>query len=298
MDTITVGLPGTIVLSSTLPLITQTLTIIGNAGGTTISGNNSYRIMTICAGIASCSFAAGPTVNLFGLTIANGSTSGGGAGVYIVNSTVNISNTNFVGNTASANSGAGAISAGGGNLSVITSTFIGNSASQGGVIYNNSTAITITNSTFYNNSASDAGGAVYNLTVSGSGFIIENSTFHNNTAGRGGAIVNESVIILRNSTIYGNTGITATGGISNSNGTTIFQNTIVANNNGGNCANDAGAILSNGGYNIDSGDLWVWIEHRVDEQYQSATCRIWELRRSNENNAALAGQPRDRRGYR
>ncbi len=251
MDTITFVLPGTIILSSTLPLITQTLTIIGNAGGTTISGNNSYRIMNVCAGIGSCNFAAGPTVNLSGLTIANGSSIAGGAGLYIINSTVNISNTNFISNSAPG-SYAGAIVAGGGNLTVITSTFTGNSAYQGGAIFNNNTAITITHSTFSNNSASDAGGAVYNYTVSGSGFIIENSTFYNNTAGSGGAVVNSSVITLRNSTIYGNTGITATGGITNTSGTTIFQNTIVANNTGGNCAKDTG-ILSNGGYNIDSG---------------------------------------------
>ena len=64
--------------------------------------------------------------------------------------------------------------------------------------------------------------------------------------------MNSSVTTLRNSTIYANTGITATGGVTNSTGTIIFQNTILAGNVGGNCANAAGAIQSNGGYNIDS----------------------------------------------
>ncbi len=252
MDTITFNLPGTITLIGELPLFTQTLTINGHVVGTTISGNNSYRIMTICAGSSICNFAAGPTVNLSDLTIANGSSSTAG-GLLIYNSTVNITNTTFVSNSASGNSIGGAIYSTLGNITITASSFFNNSAMDGGAIFSDGTSFMVSRSTFSGNSASGRAGAINYNSGGGFGFIVENSTIYSNTAGRGGAIVNSSVTTLRNSTIHGNTGITATGGITNSNGTTIFENTIVANNTGGNCATAVGAILSNSGYNIDSG---------------------------------------------
>lgn len=254
MDTIGFSVTGTITLTASLPLITQTLTINGPTQGITISGNNAYQIMAICAGIGFCNFASGPTVNLTNLTFANGASSSGAAGgLFVYNSTVNITNTSFINNVATGNGSGGAIYSTSGSITVTASSFLNNSAMDGGAIATSGTGFMVSRSTLTGNTASRMGGAIDYTSGGGFGFIVENSTIYSNTAGRGGALVNSSVMTLRNSTIYANTGITSTGGVTNSAGTITFQNTIVAFNTGGNCGNAAGAVLSNGGYNIDSG---------------------------------------------
>ncbi len=247
-DTINFSVPGTITLTTELDSITETLTINGNAGGTTISGNNSYRVLSIFTGSFS---GPGPTVNLTDLTIANGYSPGGSGGIFMYKATVSIVNTNFISNSAAGNIG-GAILSSLGNLNVISSTFSNNSAYQGGAIFGSGTAVTITQSTFAGNVASDKGGAVFVEASSGYGFIVINSTFYSNTAGYGGALVNQSSTILINDTLSNNRGITGTGGITNTGGTIDVINTIIANSIGNNCGNAAGAI-SNNGNNIDSG---------------------------------------------
>ncbi len=115
---------GTITLGSALPAITGSMTIAGpGANLLTISGSNLYQIFSI---------AFGPTVTISGLTIANGSSTTGGAifngGTLIVN------NSTFSGNTASS-TGGGIYNVG--TLMVTSSTFSGNTAgSTAGGIYN------------------------------------------------------------------------------------------------------------------------------------------------------------------
>lgn len=254
MDTVGFSVTGTITLTASLPLITQTLTINAPTEGITISGNNAHQIMTICGGSGLACFAPGPTVNLSGLTFANGSTSSGAGGaLWAYNSTVNITNTTFISNIATGSGSGGAIYSTSGSITVTASSFLNNRAMEGGAINSSGTGFMLRRSTLTGNTAIRMGGAIDYTSGGGFGFIVENSTIYSNTAGMGGALVNFSGTTLRNSTIYGNTGITSTGGVTNSNGTTTFQNTILANNTGGNCATAAGAILSNGGNNIDSG---------------------------------------------
>lgn len=64
-DTITFSVSGTITLGSQLPTITDAagLTIVGPAGGITISGNDAVRVFQV---------NTGATLNLQDLTIANG----------------------------------------------------------------------------------------------------------------------------------------------------------------------------------------------------------------------------------
>ncbi len=245
MDTITFGVTGTIVLSSTLSEmnpISESLTIQGPVGGITISGNNAMRVLTAYAWNLS---DPGPTVNLTDLTIANGNYNGGAGGLFAYNATVNITNTTFIGNSAPGNS-AGAIFSNGGILNVTKSTFYNNSAFDGGAIFSQLTAVTLTQSTFNGNIASDAGGAVYNTATSGFGLVIINSTFYSNTAGSGGAIVNQNTTKLINSTLSNNTGIMNTGAITIPNGTVSLYNTIIANSVSGQNCGGGGALFDNG----------------------------------------------------
>jgi CSLREA domain-containing protein len=214
-DTIIFGLAGTIILSSTLPTISNTLTIHGHAEGTTISGNNSYRIFNITDGDF---VPPGPIVNMSDLTIASGNGGGSGTGgIYARDAILSITNTLFISNAAPNNLG-GALFSGLGIITVTSSAFSTNSAMDGGAISLSGTEFKISRSTFSGNSAIHFGGAI----DSQGSLIIENSTIYSNTAGRGGALVNQSITTLRNITIYANTGITATGGVTNSTGTIIF----------------------------------------------------------------------------
>ncbi len=138
----------------------------------TISGSNSVRLFLVNNGI---------TLNLRGLTLANGLSPNGGA---ILNyGTVNVTGSTFVGNTA-------------------TSRYAG-----GGAIGNNGT-LNIVNSTFSGNAATSAvGGAVAN----GGTLNVFGSTFSGNTAnddqfgGRGGAIASSVPLRLALSIVAGNT---------------------------------------------------------------------------------------------
>jgi hypothetical protein len=175
-----------------------------------------------------------------------------------------------------------------GTLSVIDSTISGNVAflqekscylytlrpsclALGGGIYNSVGTLTISKSTIMGNVANvsclyncfAAGGAILN----GGSVTINNSTISGNNAfasskylsvsSFGGGISNSvsTNVTVNNSTISGNGALSSGGGIgggiSNSGGTAIFQNSIVANSTyGGNCS---GTITSNG-YNLSSDD--------------------------------------------
>lgn len=161
---------------------------------------------------------------------------------------------------------------GGGQLTIIGSTFSNNvaggnanaGAAGGAVSFNNSTnagGLTITNSTFTNNAitgtaAGSLGGAV---SVSGVGsFTISGSTFTNNSAGsnrsRGGAIdfttSPGNSLMVTNSTFVGNTaaqggGINAQSGTFAVTGSRFFNNTATT-----------GEALANGGATATANDNW------------------------------------------
>jgi hypothetical protein len=155
---------------------------------------------------------------------------GYGGGIYnCPSSTLTLINTTISGNSAEVG---GAI-CNGGFLTVINSTFSGNVAHQhrGGGIANYGTLV-ITNSTFSANSSGSSGvaGGILNggLFQSAGTLVINNSTLSGNTAGQGGG-----------------------GGIFNVKGSmVVLQNSIVANNAGGNCRGP----LTSHGYNLSSDD--------------------------------------------
>jgi hypothetical protein len=77
-------------------------------------------------------------------------------------------------------------------------------ATDGGALYNQSTAGEVSRSTFTDNHATDKGGAIYNDL--GANLTLRRSTVQSNTAGlAGGGVFNAGTITTPGSTITGNT---------------------------------------------------------------------------------------------
>lgn len=145
--------------------------------------------------------------------------------------------------------------------SIDNSTLRNNSAARGGAIANASgAALRISASTIYQNSA-ESGGGLINL---GSVTAI-NATFSGNVAGTtpdktGGAIQNRNESTLIHCTIAGNMAAAGGGGISND-GMLAMVNTIVADNEGGNCR--LGRSIDTRGHNMAS-DGSCSLDHDLD----------------------------------
>lgn len=246
--------PVTIVPTSD-KIITQNTKIDGG-GLITISGDGMMGV-----------FAVRPKVLLVlaNLTVADGYADFG-AGLYNEGQ-VKISNVNFENNNASSDGGA---IYNHGTMTVTNSRFSLNSAPGGGGIYNNG-SLTVSKTSFEDNGATGVGGGIASLMGS---VRVDCSTFSNNNATYfGGGIYNQGSLTVVNSTVWGNSsdgiggGVATVGGTLTMTNTTlggnsagnsagglftadasfgtnpILQNTIVANNDGGNCE---GPILDGG----------------------------------------------------
>lgn len=236
-----------------------TTIVDGNQAGTvfTISNPKAYvRLskLTIRNGYAAGSFGDGGGVKNWGiLTIDNSVISGnaadnsGGAILNTPSATLTINNSTITGNRCKGESG-GIDNVG--HLTLYRSTVSNNSgAYNGGGINNagiagiNTAGIAkVSNSTISGNSTSGYGGG---MTNNGGLLTIDNSTITNNNAlAWGGLLTNYGgSTMMSSSTISGNSATYAALG-----GLTTVQNTIVANNIGGNCS---GSLISNG-YNLSS----------------------------------------------
>src|SRR5262249_19886725 len=144
------GLSGAITLTSGELLITKDLTIAGpGADVITVSGNHASRVFD--------NFNA-PSVNISGLTIADGRFAGGsGGGIANLARTMTLTDCTLSGNSAVVG---GAI-INGRTLIVSNCTFSGNSANTGAGIVNQGT-LTVTSSTFSGNTTPGNGGAIDN----------------------------------------------------------------------------------------------------------------------------------------
>jgi hypothetical protein len=201
------------------------------------------------------SVTTGVTFTVQNLTIANGTTSGNGGGIYNQGGTLTVSNSTFSDNSAHDVFGGGAI-ANAGTLTVTNSTFSDNSAhgaGDGGAILNfNFSTLTVTNSTFSGNSAhgntvngGGIGGGIFNFGT----LTVANSTFSGNSAdGAGGGIDNGGTLTVTNSTFSGNSADGNTvnggtgGGIFNEHSGTL---TVTNSTFSGNSANGAGGGIDN-----------------------------------------------------
>ena len=267
-DTITFSVSGTITLGSSLPGISDDVTIDGTGQSITVDGATTYQVLSI---------APLTVVELSSFTIANGFCNSCDGGAIQNGGTLTVTAMTFLDNVADINGGAitSAVS-----LTVRGSTFVNNSATtlDGGAIHIASGSANIADSTFRSNFVGDDGGGINNdgiLTVTGSTFsgngahaggggiasngtsvAVTNSTFFDNigrSAG-GGIHTGAGTTTVTNSTLFGNWGAFTFGGggISNFATTNLF-NTIVANSlTGGDCFNLGGAALTADPFNIDT----------------------------------------------
>jgi hypothetical protein len=182
-----------------------------------------------------------------------------GGGVYNCFGTLTVIDSIITGNRI--RGGKGIFGYGGGiyncpssTLTLINTTVSRNSAEIGGAICNGG-LLRIINSTFSENVAhKHRAGAIANYGE----MSITNSTLHGNSSGSGGiagVILNgglfqsSGTLVISNSTLSGNSA-KAGGGIFNIKGSSaVLQNSIVANNAGGNCH----GTMTSHGYNL-SGD--------------------------------------------
>src|SRR5262245_15896251 len=151
-------LGGTIGLATSLPAITDAVTITGpgsSAGGITIDGQGTF-------GVRPFEIAAGSgVVVLQQLTIARGNSGGAnGGGLLNFGTETTLSHVQFRGNIASAGVDGGGISNEvGGKLTVIRCQIVGNQAGDdGGGINNNGASVDVTDSSVEANQSNFGGG--------------------------------------------------------------------------------------------------------------------------------------------
>jgi CSLREA domain-containing protein len=242
-DTITFSANYTITVGSQLPLITTQISIFGNGAANTIiqaaNGPNiaNYRVfevsktgdLTVAQVMVRNGRCNGSCTNDFG---------DDGGGIYNAG-TLTVLQSTFSGNTGS---GGGIYNSNLSNLSVIDSLFLGNFSDWGAGIWNSGTA-SVKNSTFTKNNGTSGGG----ITNNGGTLIVSNSTFYGNTATWGGGIDNSGTLTVTNSTFSGNTASSG-GGISNfgGNSTVLMVNNTIADNvassDGSGIFNTAGVV--------------------------------------------------------
>ena len=137
-------------------------------------------------------------------------------------------------------------------MTVANDTFTGNSATDGGGIYNEGT-LTVDNSTFTNNSglvgdSSCGGGGIYNggLSAVGGVLIVTNSNFTNNTGDCGGGISNQGALTVTDSTFTDNPAVHGGGIYNRSSLVTVTSSTFTGNssNDGGGIYNDLGTLMA------------------------------------------------------
>jgi predicted outer membrane repeat protein len=143
----------------------------------------------------------------------------------------------FTDNTAPSGAGGGIENVALGSVAVSGSTFSGNSAIDGGAIYNEAATLTVSGSTFSGNSAS-YGGAINNgggriLTVKDTSFTVNTATNY------GGGIVNEGMLTVSGGTFSGNSASFG-GAVNNGFGATLVVNDTSFTSN--NATNDGGGI--------------------------------------------------------
>ena len=240
-DTINFSVTGTITLTSGQITIDKSLNIIGpGAASLTIDGNNSSRIFEMNNYLR--------TVNIHGITFRNGNSTTHGGAIYS-SGAMTITNSVFSGNSAVERGGAIYLIASY-RSNIRDTTFSGNSADQGGAIYTFG-PMSVIDSTFSGNSAVDNGGAIY---VDDEVEVV-NSTFSGNSAlSAGGAFFTRagSITTLTNSTISGNSA-TQSGGATYNFGSISVRNSIISDNN---AAQGANCYLTGATFNANSNNIF------------------------------------------
>ncbi len=215
-DTITFGVAGTIVLSSTLPTITSSVGLTIDGGNViTISGNNAVQVFNV--------FGTG-RLTLQNLAIRNGNAGSGDGGGISNNGELTITNSTVFSNTG--NFGAGISSSG--KLILANTSIYSNAGTMGGAIYS-SGSFTLANSNIYSNSATNGAGI---FTTGSIGLLTNVNLSYNHATNDGGGIRNyagPSVLTVSNSNIFSNTAASGAG-ISNDYGMLFLQDSNLSSN--------------------------------------------------------------------
>jgi hypothetical protein len=170
------------------------------------------------------------TLNLSGLTIANGLSAGLGGGIQVgTGTTLNVSQCTFGDNTAS-NGGALSISAGG-TATIDECTFDTNvTTSVGGGALITFGTTTVKNSTFVHNTAPINGGAI-NVQPAGTLTLLNSTLFDNTSGSLGGAMSNLGTVTAINNTFAANHGSSGAA-IATANPNVTIYNNVFADNVG------------------------------------------------------------------
>lgn len=170
-------------------------------------------------------YAENGTVELENCTVRENSAKGDGGVIYAMDSKLIVKSTTFSQNHAV---NGGAVYLMNSTAELNNCSFEGNTASQngGGFYINESSAATLTNCTFDANSAGDGGGVCNKGTVT-----INSSKLHNNTVrGGGGGIWSTGNATLTGTEVSGNLNAVNGGGVTNHNNMTLTNCTISDNN--------------------------------------------------------------------
>ncbi len=196
--TINFSVSGTITLGAALPNITRDQTIDGTGQNVTMDGDNKWQLFHI---------NASTTLTLNNLTLTKGSSASvpGPGGAIYNQGTLDITGCTFSNNNAPAERGGAIFSdTSAVEVTITNSSFLGNSAYQGGAIKLNGGTLNISGSIFSGNSAAHSyfGGA---LDLDAGDVTIDKTSFLNNTAPSGGAIDHDyGTLTITNSTFSGN----------------------------------------------------------------------------------------------
>ncbi|OWK36578.1 Fibronectin type III domain protein [Fimbriiglobus ruber] len=241
------GLFGTISLGSSLPTITQPVTIQGpGAALITINGmgNQIFQLDSTSASVTN-------TDAISGLTLTNGGSATDGGAVYDNNQNLTLDSMTITANTATGD-GAGLFT-NGGTVIVTNSVFSNNKAADGVAIRNTGATVAIADTTIDGNTATnpDGTGGYYQ---SGGSSTITGSSFTNNVGGDGvGLFVTGGPTTLGTSFVGNNKSTNAGGpdiggGLAVAGGQVTVQNSTIS----GNTANADGA-----GVDFQSGSLTI-----------------------------------------
>ena len=210
----------------------------GNHGGgiRNTAGNLSLDFVSVrdndAGGVGAGIYSTGSLSLTNSNVLGNVTTGNGAGGIHIgsVTATLDVSGSGFqtnVGNLGGAITNYG-------TTTIDESSLINNDAGSGAAIYNGGgggmPSVSVTDTTFFFNEATASGGAIWN---SGAGiFTVDRSVFELNQADRAGAIGNEAILTVTNSTLTNNLADVQWGTLwnfSNASDTTFDRSTISGN---------------------------------------------------------------------
>lgn len=252
-DTIIFEITGTVALNSSLPAITDSLSIIGGKHAIVVDGQNFLGVIPFSI--------TGGIVTIADITVTRGHANNPDAGgVQVRNgASLELKNVTVQNCTTQAENGGGVL-ASGSALKITNSRIINNfmsapGSSGSGIFMGGGSLImtgTVVSGNTLPNSADIGGAGIHLFQVSNA--RIENSTIFGNINGNYGAGIHNNMSTLRmsNVTVSGNSGGVQAGGVSNVGGTLILRNCTISGNSvtrwgGGiyNVGNGASLTLAN-----------------------------------------------------